>query len=294
MNIFGMVTRILTIVFGTLLPARKTYKALGESELNAWGKYWVVYGLLVFLEVLADAFFSWMPLYNESKLLLVIWMVVSAPRASVWMFDSIFNPLLAPQMPRIDEFLHRGRHNLLLDALNYSSLFCLRMRDIILPWLSDFWHKSLKPQPSALKKRQTITIEEQVIEPSSSVLIDPKPQEQLYVHELTEVRQQQKHSRSQTQMLEHKAKKSSQHSLPELAKKLTSTVPNLARSARRKYNYNPAVEDDESLLHDKEETFMNVEDFLAKSKNEYLMGELQQQQRQLGSARKDHYRRQPI
>lgn len=136
MCFFGIVTRILIIVFGILLPARYTHKALGTNELIGWAKYWIVYAWLVIIELFGDAFFNWLPLYMETKLLLVLWLVISAPQASVWVFDAILNPLMKRYMPRIDYFLMHGKRNMLGDAINYITKLCVHFLDTVLPFVT--------------------------------------------------------------------------------------------------------------------------------------------------------------
>ncbi|TDG41745.1 hypothetical protein AWZ03_011818 [Drosophila navojoa] len=144
MCFFGIVTRFLIIVFGILLPARYTHNALGKDELNGWAKYWIVYACLVTIELFGDTFLHWVPLYMESKLLIVLWLVVTAPQASVWVFDSILNPLLQRYMPRIDNFVQYGKRNLMADFMSYATQICVKCLDAILPVISRLWKKQLK------------------------------------------------------------------------------------------------------------------------------------------------------
>ncbi|EDW10012.1 receptor expression-enhancing protein 4 [Drosophila mojavensis] len=144
MCFFGIVTRFLIIVFGILLPARYTHNALGKDELIGWAKYWIVYACLVTIELVGDTFLHWVPLYMESKLLIVLWLVLTAPQASVWVFDSILNPLLKRYMPRIDNFMQYGKRNLMADFMNYATQICVKCLDTILPVISRLWKKQLK------------------------------------------------------------------------------------------------------------------------------------------------------
>lgn len=144
MCFFGIVTRFLIIVFGILLPARYTHNALGNDELTGWAKYWIVYACLVTIELFGDTFFNWVPLYMESKLLIVLWLVLTAPQASVWVFDSIVNPLLQRYMPRIDNFMLYGKRNLMADCMSYATQICVKCLDTILPVISRLWKKQMK------------------------------------------------------------------------------------------------------------------------------------------------------
>lgn len=143
MCFFSCVTRFLFFMYGTLGPAYHTYKTLntGDEAFLAWAKYWIVYAFLVTIEVLADTFFSWLPLYTPTKLLLVLWIVLSAPAANVWMFDAILRPVLSRRQEQIDNFLHRGKDKFLGDILNLSTSLAVRSRSVVLPFMSQLWRR---------------------------------------------------------------------------------------------------------------------------------------------------------
>lgn len=144
MCFFGLVSQFLFFVYGTMGPAWQTYKTLnsGDEEFLAWAKYWIVYAFLVTFEVLADVFLSWLPLYMPTKLLLVVWIVLSAPAANVWIFDAILRPVLAKRQEEIDHFLHRGKEKLLNDALVSMTQLVAQSKISVLPFVSSFWSRS--------------------------------------------------------------------------------------------------------------------------------------------------------
>ncbi|XP_017045438.1 receptor expression-enhancing protein 2 [Drosophila ficusphila] len=149
MCIFSLVSRILFFVYGTLGPAWHTYKTLnsGDDEFLGWVKYWIVYAFLVTFEVLADAFLSWMPLYMPTKFLLVLWIVLSAPGANVWIFDAILRPVLAKRQEQIDHFLHRGKDKLLSDVFAGMSQMVVRSRTVAMPFVSHLLTRSTTSLP---------------------------------------------------------------------------------------------------------------------------------------------------
>ncbi|XP_016973902.1 receptor expression-enhancing protein 2 [Drosophila rhopaloa] len=149
MYLFSCLSRFLFFVYGTLGPAWHTYKTLnsGDEEFLAWAKYWIVYAFLVTAEVLADTFLSWLPLYMPTKFLLVLWIVLTAPGANVWIFDAILRPVLAKRQEQIDHFLHRGKDKLLSDVFVSMSQLLVRSRTVVLPFMSQLWSKS---RPSLL------------------------------------------------------------------------------------------------------------------------------------------------
>ncbi|XP_043644403.1 receptor expression-enhancing protein 1 [Drosophila teissieri] len=146
MCLFSLLSQFLFFVYGTMRPAWHTYKTLnsGDEEFLAWAKYWIVYAFLITFEVLADVFLSWLPLYMPTKLILVLWIVLSAPSANVWMFDAILRPVLTRRQEQIDHFLNRGKDKLLSDAL--SSMTQLVARSQLLPFVAKLWSRS-SPTP---------------------------------------------------------------------------------------------------------------------------------------------------
>ncbi|XP_017002985.3 receptor expression-enhancing protein 1 [Drosophila takahashii] len=149
MCFFSCISRFLFFVYGTLGPAWHTYKTLnsGDEEFLAWAKYWIVYAFLVTFEVLADIFLSWLPLYMPTKFLLVLWIVLSAPSANVWIFDAILRPMLAKRQEQIDHFLHRGKDKLLSDAFSSVTHLLARSQTTVLPFMSHLWSRSSTSLP---------------------------------------------------------------------------------------------------------------------------------------------------
>ncbi|XP_020804302.1 uncharacterized protein T19C3.4 [Drosophila serrata] len=143
MCFFSCASRLVFFIYGTLGPAYHTYKTLnnGDDEFLAWAKYWIVYAFLVTFELLADALLSWMAVYMPIKLIFMVWIVLTAPSANVWMFDSILHPLLVHRQEQIDQFLNRGKYKILNDSLRTLSLMCVNGRTFMKP-LMHWWSKT--------------------------------------------------------------------------------------------------------------------------------------------------------
>ncbi|XP_017120400.1 putative HVA22-like protein g [Drosophila elegans] len=144
MCLFSCLSRLLFFVYGTLGPAWHTYKTLnnGDTMFLAWAKYWIVYAFLVTFEVLADTFLSWLPLYMPTKFLLILWIVLSAPAANVWIFDAVLSPVLARRQEQIDHFLHRGQDKLLGDIFVWMTQLWFRSQTYALPFVTHLWSRS--------------------------------------------------------------------------------------------------------------------------------------------------------
>ena len=77
------VVRAATLTLGGLAPAFASFRALERGDSagqRALLAYWVVFAALTAAEVPADAALSWLPLYSETKLALLLWLLT--PRLS--------------------------------------------------------------------------------------------------------------------------------------------------------------------------------------------------------------------
>ncbi|EDW00920.1 GH20750 [Drosophila grimshawi] len=265
MCFFSFVTRFLVIIFGTLLPARNTHLALQQEkeELIAWTKYWIVYACLMSLEIMSDTFFTWLPLYVETKLLIVLWMVISAPSASVWVFDVILNPLMGRYMHRLNDYILYEKRHLLADALSFSSQLGTRSLHIVLPMISSLWKwptQTADDETNATFQTKKAEME-RVSDPQTNIYYDATADDES--HDVTLAC-----SHSHTQLLEYSRKPS----FPELAMKAIET-PNrrsLNRHERKPYVYEQLNDDAAPKCDDPRNGIDNL------LKDERLTTELQQ------------------
>ncbi|KAH8300105.1 hypothetical protein KR044_009816 [Drosophila immigrans] len=249
MCFFSIVTRILIIMFGLLRPARCTQQAVDlarEKEMTAWSKFWAVYAVLVCLELLGDTFFAWMPLYAETKLLIVLWMIVSAPQASVWVFDTILNPLLIRHAPKIDHFLVHGKTHLLSDLLTYVSQFCVHSLNAVLPVVSQLWRKPRLLHTDS-DSHAALNMDNAISEEDESRSLTEKPR--TYSNQYLDTKaDEDSFPSTQSQSMGHingtqQKNKYSKLSIPDLNKKLTTQFAALSRPKRKPYVYDRQFDD---------------------------------------------------
>ncbi|KMY96117.1 receptor expression-enhancing protein 2 [Drosophila simulans] len=276
MCFFGLVSQFLFFVYGTMGPAWQTYKTLnsGDEEFLAWAKYWIVYAFLVTFEVLADLFLSWLPLYMPTKLLLVLWIVLSAPAANVWIFDAILRPVLAKRQEQIDHFLHRGKEKLLSDAIA-SMTQLVAQSQIVLPLVSNFWSRS-STAPVQDSTGEGIGGRTSEDSDSANVSVQNLSSGSSPVGSL-------EHLRDDSDELQVGVSKATTHLQAKQSQTdVSSDSPRmLTRRAQRKFKNAIAISSATKLedLHDE------VEDLLAKSRME-TSGQEVRQQRQPGSRRR--------
>ncbi|KAJ1483013.1 TB2/DP1, HVA22 family-domain-containing protein [Baffinella frigidus] len=83
-------TKSLTISFGTLYPMYESYKAVKSPQKDddtQWLVYWCVFSLFSVLEFFLDILVPWIPLYQELKLLFVIWLALPYTRGSLLVWE---------------------------------------------------------------------------------------------------------------------------------------------------------------------------------------------------------------
>ncbi|GBG73335.1 hypothetical protein CBR_g13055 [Chara braunii] len=67
------------MVCGYLYPAYNCYKTVERprpepEQLRFWCTYWIIMALLTVLERFSDVFLLWLPMYNEFKLAIIIYL----------------------------------------------------------------------------------------------------------------------------------------------------------------------------------------------------------------------------
>ncbi|RLN36286.1 hypothetical protein C2845_PM03G04380 [Panicum miliaceum] len=109
----SFITRLLTLVLGYAYPAYDCFKTL---ELNApqmeqlrfWCQYWILLAFLTALERFADCALSWLPMYGEAKLALVVYLWhpnTMASQGAGRAYDDFLGPFLAAHEADIDRGL---------------------------------------------------------------------------------------------------------------------------------------------------------------------------------------------
>ncbi|XP_040383798.1 HVA22-like protein i isoform X1 [Oryza brachyantha] len=112
----SFVTGLLTLILGYAYPAYDCYKTLELNkpqidQLRFWCQYWILLAFLTTLERITDFTVSWLPIYGEAKLALVLYLWYPKTRGAKHVYESYLQPLLARHEADIDRGLLelRGR-----------------------------------------------------------------------------------------------------------------------------------------------------------------------------------------
>ncbi|XP_055378291.1 uncharacterized protein LOC129610009 [Condylostylus longicornis] len=100
------------LVFGTLYPAYASYKAVrtkNVKEYVKWMMYWIVFAFFTCIETFTDIFLSWLPLYYEVKVIVVLWLLNPATKGSSVLYRKFVHPMLTRREQEIDEYLNQAK-----------------------------------------------------------------------------------------------------------------------------------------------------------------------------------------
>ena len=106
------VVRMTTITLGGLLPAFASFRALEEGDAagqRALLAYWVVFAALTAAEVPADAALSWLPLYGEAKLALLLWLLTPRLAGALQLYRGPLAGWLRRHQRSIERTLQHGQ-----------------------------------------------------------------------------------------------------------------------------------------------------------------------------------------
>ncbi|GKV07247.1 hypothetical protein SLEP1_g19046 [Rubroshorea leprosula] len=118
------ITRCLILLLGYAYPAIECYRAVEKNridiqELRFWCKYWIIVAFLTVLERVGDVFVSWLPLYGEVKLALIIYLWSPKTKGTGQVYDTFLQPLMARHETDIERKLLELRAKVWDFALYY-------------------------------------------------------------------------------------------------------------------------------------------------------------------------------
>jgi len=108
------ISRVIIMVFGTLYPAYRSYKAIKNKEVREyvkWMMYWIVFAFFTTAETFADMFISWLPLYYEIKIVFLIWLLSPATKGSSILYRRFVHPRLMKHEKKIDKYIDKAKEN---------------------------------------------------------------------------------------------------------------------------------------------------------------------------------------
>lgn len=95
------------MVLGYAYPAFECFKTVERNkveihELRFWCQYWIIVAILTVIERFGDVFVAWLPMYNEMKLALFLYLWYPQAKGTRYVYHTFLRPLVVRHEPDID------------------------------------------------------------------------------------------------------------------------------------------------------------------------------------------------
>ncbi|PON55118.1 TB2/DP1/HVA22-related protein [Parasponia andersonii] len=95
------------MVVGYAYPAYECFKIVEKDkpeieQLVSWSQYWILLAMLTVFERIGDVFFSWLPLYSEAKLALILYLWSNQMKGTKYLYTCFFQPFMTQHEVEID------------------------------------------------------------------------------------------------------------------------------------------------------------------------------------------------
>lgn len=129
------ISRLAVLIFGTLYPAYRSYKAVRTKDVKEyvkWMMYWIVFALFTCTEFLADIFVSfWLPFYYELKLVVLFWLLSPYTKGASYIYRKLIHPKLEEHESKIDQYLERVRQDSYQTLMTVGSKGLVYAREVV-------------------------------------------------------------------------------------------------------------------------------------------------------------------
>ncbi|KAK1410979.1 hypothetical protein QVD17_37522 [Tagetes erecta] len=109
-----LITNSLVLILGYAYPAFECFKTIetpgvGNADLRFWCQYWVIVAIMTVFERVGDIFISWVPMYGELKLALIIYLWYPKTKGTGFVYDAMLRPFIVRHETDIERSLKQFR-----------------------------------------------------------------------------------------------------------------------------------------------------------------------------------------
>ncbi|XP_071701116.1 putative HVA22-like protein g [Rutidosis leptorrhynchoides] len=109
-----LITNSLVLILGYAYPAFECFKTIEKhgvenGELRFWCQYWVIVAILTVFERVGDLFISWVPMYGEMKLALIIYLWYPKTKGTWYVYEAMLRPFVERHETDIERSLKELR-----------------------------------------------------------------------------------------------------------------------------------------------------------------------------------------
>ncbi|MFS7989737.1 hypothetical protein Hanom_Chr11g01050401 [Helianthus anomalus] len=109
-----LIINSLVLILGYAYPAFECFKTIekhsaANAELRFWCQYWVIIAVLTVFERIGDIFVSWLPMYGEMKLALIIYLWYPKTKGTGYVYNAMLRPFVARHETDIERSLREIR-----------------------------------------------------------------------------------------------------------------------------------------------------------------------------------------
>nr|XP_043612703.1 putative HVA22-like protein g [Erigeron canadensis] len=109
-----LITNSLVLILGYAYPAFECFKTIEKhgvenGELRFWCQYWVIVAILTVFDRVGDLFMSWVPMYGEMKLALIIYLWYPKTKGTWYVYEAMLRPFVERHETDIERSLKELR-----------------------------------------------------------------------------------------------------------------------------------------------------------------------------------------
>jgi receptor expression-enhancing protein 5/6 len=112
---FGALSRVAVALVGLAYPSYLSFKAVespAKTDDVQWLTYWTVYAFIGFFEQIAKEFLAYVPLYDELKVLFLLWLWMPQFKGATFIYDHYLAPWFKTNAKTLDSYASLGESKL--------------------------------------------------------------------------------------------------------------------------------------------------------------------------------------